>query len=105
LLPADIILFDETAAVEPALNANGSAQARVLHAGGQVDAAPGAHGALPGGQPNTLIRAAALDAETLGALLACYEHKVFAQACVWHINPFDQWGVELGKQVARELAG
>ncbi len=104
LLPADIVLFDETAAVEPALNANGLAQAHVLETGGQVDAAPGTHGSLPGGQPTTLIRAAALDAETLGALLACYEHKVFTQACVWHINPFDQWGVELGKQVARELA-
>jgi len=104
LLPTDIILFSETAAVEPALNANALAQAHVLHTGGRVEAAPGDHGVLPGGQPVTLIRAATLDAETLGALLACYEHKVFTQACVWHINPFDQWGVELGKQVARELA-
>jgi len=105
LLPADIIVFDETAAVEPGLNANALAQAHVLHTGGRVEAAPGDHGALPGGQPVTLIRAATLDAETLGALLASYEHKVFTQACVWHINPFDQWGVELGKQVAQELAG
>ena len=36
----------------------------------------------------------------LGALLAAYEHSVFVQAAVWQINPFDQWGVELGKQVA-----
>lgn len=104
LLPADIILFDETTALEPALNANGLAQTHVLAAGGRVTAAPGEHGVLPGGQPVTLIRAATLDAESLGALLACYEHKVFTQACVWHINPFDQWGVELGKQVACELA-
>jgi glucose-6-phosphate isomerase len=72
----------------------------VLAEGGQVARAPGGHGRLPGGQPVSLMRAATLDAETLGALLACYEHKVFTQACVWHINPFDQWGVELGKQVA-----
>ena len=103
LLPADIILFDETAAVEPALNANALAQAQVLAEGGRVDMAPGDHGALPGGQPVSLIRTTRLDAESLGALLACYEHKVFTQACVWHINPFDQWGVELGKQVAKEL--
>jgi glucose-6-phosphate isomerase len=105
LLPADIITFDESAALEPALNANALAQAQVLHTGGHVDAAPGAHGDLPGGQPVSLISSARLDAESLGALLACYEHKVFTQACVWHINPFDQWGVELGKQVARRLAG
>ncbi|MBU3694463.1 MAG: glucose-6-phosphate isomerase [Rhodocyclaceae bacterium] len=103
LLPSDIILFDDTTADEPALNANALAQAQVLAEGGRVAAAPGEHGVLPGGQPVSLIQAATLDAETLGALLACYEHKVFTQACVWHINPFDQWGVELGKQVAREL--
>jgi len=103
LVPSDILLFDDTAAEEPALNANARAQAQVLAEGGQVALAPGGHGRLPGAQPVSLIRAATLDAETLGALLACYEHKVFTQACVWHINPFDQWGVELGKQVALGL--
>lgn len=104
LVPVDILLFDDTTLAEPALNANAHAQARVLAEGGQVSGAPGAHGVLPGGQPVTQIHAAHLDAESLGALLACYEHKVFTQACIWHINPFDQWGVELGKQVARALA-
>lgn len=103
LVPTDILLFDDTATEEPALNANARAQAQVLAEGGRVASAPGEHGVLPGGQPVSLMCAAALDAETLGALLACYEHKVFTQACVWHINPFDQWGVELGKQVARGL--
>lgn len=50
-----------------------------------------------------------LDARALGALIAAYEHKVFVEAAVWDINPFDQWGVELGKQLAsaiqQELAG
>lgn len=38
----------------------------------------------------------------MGALIALYEHKVFVQAAIWGINPFDQWGVELGKQIAGE---
>ena len=38
---------------------------------------------------------------SLGSLLAMYEHKVFTQAVIWDINPFDQWGVELGKQIAK----
>ena len=41
-----------------------------------------------------------LDAETLGSLIAMYEHKVFVQGICWDINSFDQWGVELGKQLA-----
>jgi glucose-6-phosphate isomerase len=46
----------------------------------------------------------ALDAHTLGQLLALYEHKVFVQGIIWNINSFDQWGVELGKDIARTLA-
>jgi len=41
-----------------------------------------------------------LDPRSLGALIALYEHKVFAQGAIWNINSFDQWGVELGKQLA-----
>lgn len=44
-----------------------------------------------------------LDAYHLGALLALYEHRAFVQAVLWDINPFDQWGVELGKQMARQI--
>jgi glucose-6-phosphate isomerase len=44
-----------------------------------------------------------LDPETLGKLIALYEHKVFVQGTVWNINSFDQWGVELGKQLAKAL--
>ena len=61
----------------------------------------------PGGRPSSLIVLRKLDPRGLGALLA-YEHKVFVQSVVWGINPFDQWGVELGKRLAtgieRELA-
>ena len=66
------------------------------------------HMAHPGGRPSTLIVLRQLDPRGLGALLALYEHKVFVQSVVWGINPFDQWGVELGKRLAtgieRELA-
>ncbi|CAB3724752.1 Glucose-6-phosphate isomerase [Achromobacter animicus] len=62
-----------------------------------------------GGRPSTLIVLPRLTPEALGALLALYEHKVFVQALVWGINPFDQWGVEAGKKMAsgilRELHG
>jgi glucose-6-phosphate isomerase len=44
-----------------------------------------------------------LDSHSLGALLALYEHKAFVQGIIWGINSFDQWGVELGKQMARSL--
>ena len=44
-----------------------------------------------------------LTPETFGALIALYEHKVFVQGCLWNINSFDQWGVELGKALANSL--
>ena len=44
-----------------------------------------------------------LTPRTLGRLIALYEHKVFVEAAVWNINPFDQWGVELGKELASRL--
>jgi glucose-6-phosphate isomerase len=54
----------------------------------------------PGGHPATLILLDRLDPWHLGALVALYEHKVFVQSVIWGINPFDQWGVEFGKQLA-----
>jgi len=56
-----------------------------------------------GNQPNTVILLETLDAWSLGALLAMYEHKVFVQSVLWGINPFDQPGVELGKKLATRL--
>jgi glucose-6-phosphate isomerase len=55
-----------------------------------------------GNQPSTTLLLDQLDPFSLGALLAAYEHKVFAQAVIWQINPFDQWGVEMGKRIATE---
>jgi len=61
------------------------------------------HGVHPGARPSTLIVLPELDAKRLGALLALYEHKVFVAGVLWGLNPFDQWGVEFGKQLARQL--
>ncbi|MDO4709044.1 MAG: glucose-6-phosphate isomerase [Pseudomonadota bacterium] len=61
------------------------------------------HRAYPGGRPSTLLLLDRLDAFALGHLLALYEHSVYLQAVLWGINAFDQFGVELGKQVATAL--
>lgn len=61
------------------------------------------HKVHPGGRPSSLIVLPHLEAYTLGALLALYEHKVFAQGVIWGINPFDQWGVEFGKALAKNI--
>ncbi len=53
-----------------------------------------------GNQPSTTLMMDELAPYSLGALLAAYEHKVFTQAVIWSINPFDQWGVEMGKKIA-----
>jgi glucose-6-phosphate isomerase len=58
---------------------------------------------FPGNQPSTTLLLPRLDPYNLGALLALYEHKVFVASVIWDINPFDQWGVEYGKQLASRL--
>ena len=58
---------------------------------------------FPGNQPSTTLLLPRLDPFSLGALLALYEHKVFVESVIWDINPFDQWGVEYGKQLASRL--
>ena len=59
----------------------------------------------PGNRPSVTILLGRLDARTLGALIAFYEHRTFANAVLLGINPFDQFGVELGKDIAKKLAG
>ena len=61
------------------------------------------HKVFPGNRPSTTIVYRTLDPRTLGMLLAMYEHKVFTMGAMWGINSFDQWGVELGKQLARRI--
>ena len=83
-----------------ALLSNLLGQAEAL-ANGQVSDDP--HRAYAGNRPSTTIVLDSLTPRSLGALLALYEHSVYLQAVVWGINPFDQFGVELGKQVANRL--
>ena len=61
------------------------------------------HLACPGNQPSTTLLMPRLTPFVLGSLIALYEHKVAVQGCLWGINSFDQWGVEHGKQMAREI--
>ncbi len=63
-----------------------------------------AHKVHAGGRPSTICLFEKLDPATLGRLIALYEHKVFTQGVIWGINSFDQWGVELGKKLAEQLA-
>ncbi|HJD79550.1 MAG TPA: glucose-6-phosphate isomerase [Corynebacterium pollutisoli] len=62
------------------------------------------HKVMPGNRPSTTILAEELTPAVLGALIALYEHITFVQGVIWDINSFDQWGVELGKQQANQLA-
>jgi glucose-6-phosphate isomerase len=96
---------------QSALLANCLAQSAAL-AFGQTEAEAAALGTppvllpykvFPGNQPSTTLVIDHLSPFTLGQLLALYEHKVFAQGILWGINAFDQWGVELGKQLANRL--
>jgi len=61
------------------------------------------HKIFPGNKPSNSILLNKLDPKTLGSLIAFYEHKVFVQGIIWNINSFDQWGVELGKQLAKAI--
>jgi glucose-6-phosphate isomerase len=62
------------------------------------------HRTFPGNRPTNTLLAEQLTPETLGSIVALYEHKVFVQGAVWRVNPFDQWGVELGKLLASRIA-
>jgi glucose-6-phosphate isomerase len=61
------------------------------------------HRVFAGNRPSTTILAPRLTPNVLGQLIALYEHIVFVQGCVWQIDSFDQWGVELGKALANRI--
>ncbi|MBN8768839.1 MAG: glucose-6-phosphate isomerase [Stenotrophomonas nitritireducens] len=104
IVPADFIGCvhndDPYTVNHQALLANLLAQTEAL-ANGQDSDDP--HRQYPGGRPSTLILLDALTPHALGALIAMYEHAVYVQSLVWGINAFDQFGVELGKQLANQL--
>ncbi|MGI1862003.1 glucose-6-phosphate isomerase [Corynebacterium striatum] len=122
LIPADFIGFarpkqdfpasDGTGSMHDLLMGNFFAQTKVLAFGKTaeeiaaegVDEAVVPHKVMPGNRPTTTILAEELTPEILGALIALYEHIVFTEGIIWDINSFDQWGVELGKQQANDLA-
>ena len=122
LIPADFIGFarpkqdfptaDGSGSMHDLLMGNFFAQTKVLAFGKTaeeiaaegVDEAIVPHKVMPGNRPTTTILAEELTPAVLGALIALYEHIVFTQGVIWDINSFDQWGVELGKQQANDLA-
>ena len=61
------------------------------------------HKVFPGNRPTNSILFKKLTPRTLGSLIAMYEHKIFVQGVIWSVNSFDQWGVELGKQLAKAI--
>jgi glucose-6-phosphate isomerase len=83
------------------LLANVLAQAQALMQG-KPD--PGGHRHFTGNRPSTFLLLERLDPASLGALLALYEHRVFVSGSLWGIDSFDQWGVELGKVLAKDIA-
>jgi glucose-6-phosphate isomerase len=85
--------------------ANLFAQSQALAFGRPLDASlpSGEHRVFTGNRPSTVILAPALTPSVLGQLIALYEHSVFFQGAVWGINSFDQWGVELGKELAHGI--
>ncbi len=123
IVPADFIGFANPKHDLPTASGDGSmhdllmgnffAQTKVLAFGktqqeveaGGVDKQLAPHKVMPGNRPTTTILAEELTPFALGAMIALYEHIVFTQGVIWGINSFDQWGVELGKAQANELAG
>ena len=85
----------------PLLLANILAQAQALMQG-KDDV--GGHKHFPGNRPSTMLLLDRLEPQSLGALIALYEHRVFCAGALWGINSFDQWGVELGKVLAKDIA-
>jgi glucose-6-phosphate isomerase len=115
LIPCDFIAFHRTlnrlGRHHDLLLANVFAQAEALAFGKTADEvrAEGTpawlvpHRTFEGNRPTSVILADRLTPETLGTLVALYEHSVFTQGVIWHIDSFDQWGVELGKQLAQRI--
>jgi glucose-6-phosphate isomerase len=115
LIPSDFILLKQADFPLPDhhrhLLANGLAQSAALAFGEtpeeararNVDAALAPWRGFPGNQPSSTLLLERLNPHVLGQLLALCEHKVFCLGVLWNLNAFDQWGVELGKQMAQRL--
>src|SRR3954463_1144504 len=95
-------LFLANFLAQPRALAFGRTAEEVAAEGTPADVVP--HKVMPGNRPSNAIVAPKLTPNTLGQLVALYEHRVFTQGVIWDINSFDQWGVELGKVMAGQLA-
>ena len=110
-IPAEFLVCTEPDAELPGhrqrLVAQCLAQAEALLTG--FDAPDKPHARCPGNRPSTMFLLPGMTPQLLGALLACHEHRTFTSGVLWRVNPFDQFGVELGKRLAgtleRELGG
>jgi len=104
----DLLVSNFLAQTEALMKGRNESDARAeLAAAGAPSTATGElvpHKLVPGNRPTNSILIKRLDAFTLGALLAMYEHKVFVQGVIWGVNSFDQFGVELGKTLAERIA-
>ncbi len=79
----------------------GRTEAEVLAEGAEARVVP--HRVMPGNRPTNVLLAESLTPRSLGVLVALYEHDVFVQGALWDVDSFDQWGVELGKQLAKAI--
>jgi glucose-6-phosphate isomerase len=98
IVPADFIELN----IEKNLSANCRAQSDALAFGTDDPQLP-PYRQYPGNRPSSMLILEGVNARNLGRLIALYEHKVFTQGVVWNINSFDQWGVELGKELAKKI--
>jgi len=107
LIPAEFIIACRAGHAYPGhhemLLANALAQADALMTGSGTNKANEPHRTCPGNRPSTMLVLPEANAFHLGMLIALYEHKVYAASVIWDINAFDQWGVELGKQLANRI--
>lgn len=115
-VPVEFVGFSRTARVvaddpdasrrHDVLVSNMFAQSRALAFGSTVDpdGVSAGHRHMPGNRPSTTLLVAQASPESIGALLALYEHATFVRGVLWNVNSFDQWGVELGKNLARDVA-
>jgi glucose-6-phosphate isomerase len=123
LTPADFIMplttHNPVASHHASLYASCLSQTQALMAGKSLEAARtellaqghseaeaerlAPHKVVPGNKPSNTLLMDKLTPETLGALIALYEHRTFVQGTIWGIDPFDQWGVELGKQLGKGI--
>jgi glucose-6-phosphate isomerase len=99
----DVLVANAIAQTQALMLGKSEEQARAeLRAAGH-DPALAPHKTFAGNRPSTTLLYSRLTPLVLGALIALYEHKIFVQGAVWNINSFDQWGVELGKQLAKDV--